>query len=293
MKISERMSSSNRSGWIGLSFFLLLIVLPPLIGTLYAMLNSVGVVGFAADGLTWNYWFRVVLDSEVWLSILFTFYVSLCTIGCTIILSLTLALILKNELQHGLPGYAIYAPLAFPAIVVAFLVLQVASESGLFSRILFQTGWITSSSSFPNFVHDPYGIGIISAHVFMAVPFFTIYFIHLYGQHDIERYKHVGKTLGANSNQQVRRIAIPMLLKSASPTLILYSIFILGSYEIPLILGQQHPQMVSVLIIRKLRRYNLETIPEAFVTTVLFILVITAILSLLFASNLLNHDSKD
>ena len=60
------------------------------------------------------------------------------------------------------------------------------------------------------------------------------------------------------------RLQLPILMKGLFPLLILYIIFFMGAYEIPLLLGQSSPQMISVLILEKLQRFNLGDIPVAY-----------------------------
>lgn len=290
MKISELKLFNNKAEAIGILLFLALAVLPLLLGIIYGLLYSLGIIGLMSDGFTLVYWQRALSDSEFWLSIGYTFYIALVTIGLTIGLALFLSLYFKNELQDGLPGFSIYVPLAFPAIVVAFLFFQLLSQSGFFARIVYQIGFIADSAAFPDLVNDPFGIGIITAHTFMATPFFTLYFMNLYEQEKVNQLRKVGESLGASTFEQLRRIVIPMLLKRAFPTLTLYTIFVMGSYEIPLILGRQTPQMMSVLVIRKLRRFSLSTIPEAYVTALAFIVIIIALLMLLFKSKKFSYD---
>jgi len=290
MRISERKLFNNKAEAIGILLFLVLAVLPLVLGVIYALLYSLGVIGLVSDGFTFSYWQRALSDAEFWLSIGYTFYIALATIGLTIILSLFLSLYFRKELRHGLPGFAIYVPLAFPAIVVAFLFFQLLSQSGLFARIAFQLGLIADSSVFPELVNDPFGIGIIGAHTFMATPFFTLYFMNLYRQANLKEFRQVAESLGASAFEQLRRIVVPVLLKRAFPTLTLYTIFVMGSYEIPLILGRQTPQMMSVLVIRKLRRFSLATIPEAYITAIVFITIIIALLTLLFKSKNFSYD---
>ncbi|MDZ7682821.1 MAG: hypothetical protein U5J63_14170 [Fodinibius sp.] len=239
MKISEPKLFKNSAEATGILLFLALAVLPLILGIIYALLYSVGAIGLISDGLTLSYWQRALTDSQFWLSIGYTFYIALTTIGLTIGAALVLSLYFKNELQGGVAGFSIYVPLAFPAIVVAFLVFQLASQSGLFARIAYQLGFIADSSSFPELVNDPLGIGIIAAHTFMATPFFTLYFMNIYDQAHVGKLRQVAESLGASSYAQLRRIVVPMLLKRAFPTLTLYTIFVMGSYEIPLILGRQ------------------------------------------------------
>jgi len=273
--------------------FLLLAVIPPLMGILYAILYSLGITGLMSEGFTLSYWEQTLGDMEFWFSLGYTFYIALVAILITIIFALGLTLFMKKPLQKGLSCFLGHVPLAFSAIVVAFLVFRVASQSGLLARIAWQLGWITDSAEFPDLVNDSFGIGIIAAHTFMAVPFFSLYFMNLYEGERIREFRRVAHSLGASRIQQLFRIEIPILLQRAFPTIILYTIFVLGSYEIPLVLGQQSPQMMSVLIIRKLRKFSLATIPEAYVTALLFIGITLLLLMVIFRTRTSYFDLND
>lgn len=290
MRISGKKLFKSKAEAAGIILFLLLAVVPLLFGIFYALLYSTGTIGLMSEGLTLSYWRQSLGEFELWYSLGFTFYIALVTIFLTIVSALSLTLFLKKPFQKGLPGFSLYVPLAFPAIVVAFFVFQLASQSGFISRLFWQLGLITTPASFPDWVNDPYGIGIIAAHTFMAMPFFTLYFINIYDGERVEKYSQVAQTLGAPKVQQFIRIEIPILLRRAFPTLTLYTIFVLGSYEIPLILGSQSPQMMSVLIIRKLRRFSLSTIPEAYVIALIFISIITLLLIFIFKSRTFSYD---
>jgi putative spermidine/putrescine transport system permease protein len=290
MKIFGHKLFSSKAEATGILLFLLLAVLPLLLGIVYALLYSFGMVGLISEGVTVAHWLQALSDFELWLSLGYTFYIALLTIVLTITGALAITLLLKKPFENGLPGFSLYVPLAFPAIVVAFLVFQVASQSGFFARIFYQLGVISQTSAFPELVNDPFGIGIIAAHTFMAMPFFTLYFMNLYDQENVGKLAQVGQSLGASNFEQTRRIAVPMLLHRAFPTLLLYTIFVMGSYEIPLILGQQSPQMISVLVIRKLRRFSLSTIPEAYISALIFIAIVIGLLVILFKSRNFSYD---
>jgi putative spermidine/putrescine transport system permease protein len=290
MKIFGNKLFNDKAEAIGILLFLILAVLPLLLGVIYALLYSLGLTGLINEGFTLNHWQNALTDIELWFSLGYTFYIAFITIALTIIGALTLTLCLKKPFEETLAGFSLYVPLAFPAIVVAFLVFQLASQSGFFARVVFQLGLISQTSSFPELVNDPFGIGIIAAHVFMAMPFFTLYFMNLYDQENMEELSQVGHTLGASRFAQMRRIVIPMLLRRAFPTLTLYTIFVMGSYEIPLILGRQSPQMISVLVVRKLRKFSLSTIPEAYITALIFIAIIIGLLVILFKNRSFSYD---
>ena len=88
----------------------------------------------------------------------------------------------------------------------------------------------------------------------------------------------LARTLGSAEKQIAKRLSIPILIQKNFPTLILYYIFILGSYEIPLLLGRESPQMVSVLISRKvIRPYDLMDKPEAFFIALLYTLIVLSL----------------
>jgi len=290
MKIFGKKLFKNNTEAIGILLFLLLAVLPLVLGMIYALLYSLGLAGLMSHGFTFDYWREALSDFELWFSLGYTFYIALTTIALSIFGALLLTIYLKKPFQQGWTGFSLYVPLAFPAIVVAFLVFQLGTQSGFFARILFQLGFISQPSSFPELVNDPLGIGIIAAHTFMAMPFLTLYFMNLYDQENIHDLSQVAQTLGASRIDQTRRVVMPLLLRRAFPTLVLYTIFVMGSYEIPLILGRQSPQMISVLVIRKLRKFSLATIPEAYITALIFMVIVIAALVILFRSKKFSYD---
>lgn len=226
MKIFGQTLFRSNAQAAGILLFLLLTVAPLIMGILFALLYSLGVIGLLSDGLTFNYWQQTLADPEFWASLGYTFYIASVTITLTITTALGLTLFLKKPLQQGLSGFSLYVPLAFPAIVVAFLVFQLASQSGLLARVAWQLGWISNSAAFPDLVNDAYGVGIIAAHTFMAVPFFSLYFMNIYDGDRISEFRQVAKSLGASRVQQLYRIEAPILLRRGFPTIILYAIFL-------------------------------------------------------------------
>ena len=57
---------------------------------------------------------------------------------------------------------------------------------------------------------------------------------------------------------------MPVLLRRAAPTLVLYGVAVLGAYDIPLLLGRTYPQMVSVFVTDRLSRFDLNEIPVGY-----------------------------
>ncbi|MBI1228068.1 MAG: ABC transporter permease subunit [Bacteroidetes bacterium] len=270
------------SKYASLGLFLALTGLPLVLGIGYSLLHSTGLAGIGPKGFTPAHWGEVLTGSEFWRSLGFSFWVAACSIGLALGLALAAVVRGQERWQRGILSWLIYLPLALPAMVVAFLVFQTLSGAGLASRLAFRLGLTGGIEGFPNWVNDPWGVGIIAAHVLMATPFFIILFSNLYQSERLGEYAQLAATLGATARQSARRVIVPVLLRQSFPTLVLYFIFVMGSYEIPLLLGSQSPQMVSVLTIRKLQRFDLADMPQAYVVGVLYsVFVVGAVVLLL------------
>ena len=264
------MSLKNKFETFALSFFGLFTAVPIILSFGYAALYSFGVVGILNTSFTLSNWTNTLTSGEVVSAFVFSFYVALVSIFITILLALLLTSIFRNEVNRAT---VIYLPLGITAIVAAFYTFQVLSKAGLFSLL-----------------HDTFGISIIATHVLMALPFFTILFTNLNSSENLDELRNLARTLGASARQVEFKVAIPILLRKAFPTIVLYFIFVLGSYEIPLLLGRQYPQMVSVLIIRKLQRFNLLDIPTAYAMAVLYLIITATMIVVLCRKRKLSYD---
>ena len=112
--------------------------------------------------------------------------------------------------------------------------------------------------------------------------FFVVLFLNLSQSERIPELIQLARSLGASQQQANLKVALPILLRKARPTLLLYGIFVMGSYEIPLLLGRQSPQMVSVFTLRNLRHFNLENQPLAYISALVFTLLLMGIVLLVF-----------
>lgn len=175
----------------------------------------------------------------------------------------------RRRVKSG-PEYTLYIPLSFPPIVAGFAFFLLFIDSGFVSRALFQIGLTQSIQSFPDFVGGKGGLAIVFAHIFLATPFFSLLFKHTYKNEQIEDLEFLGSTLGARPLQNLRKIVIPIFLYKNRTTILLYFIFMIGAYEIPLILGSQSLRMVSVLVIDTMTRFDLGAKPLAYAYAVFF-----------------------
>ncbi|MBK8491453.1 MAG: sugar ABC transporter permease [Saprospirales bacterium] len=260
--------------------FLVLAALPLLAGWGYAGAYSLGMTGLLHKGVTLAHWQAVWSDAAFWKSMGFSVYVALTAISLATFFALLSVVAWQRDFRRGWLSYAVYLPLTVPAMVVGFFTFNLLSKGGLLSRISYRLGFTDSLVAFPDWVNDPFGIGIIVAHTWMAVPFFMLLFYNLFQSEGLVSLGQVARSLGAGSGQVVRKVFVPVLLRKASPILVLYGLFVMGSYEIPLLLGTQSPQMISVLAIRKLQRFNLMDVPQAYAVSVFFVVLVVGVLVL-------------
>jgi putative spermidine/putrescine transport system permease protein len=264
-------------------------LLPFMAGMVYALLYSFGLAGILSKGFTTEHVKNVLESKEIYQSFLYSIYIATISIFISLSISLVGVWLYKATITKGRLSFLSYLPLALPAIVTAFLSFQFLGKSGWFSAIAYQGGFIHNLAQFPDLINDRFAIGIIITHILMAVPFFLIFFSNLYQAENLNALAEVSSSLGANRQQIASKIILPVLLKRGLNTILLYFIFILGSYEIPLILGRQSPQMISVLVVRKMQRFNLLDIPQGYFISFVYSLLVVLILFLFVRSKKTNQ----
>lgn len=249
----------------------------------YALLYSVGLVGTLSEGFTLRHWKSVWESGRLLSSFGYSAAIAAVSMVFSVGLALWLTLDFKKYFDKNFLSFMIYLPLAIPGVVAGFFTLQILSKSGFLSRISFQTGWIEDIRQFPDLVNDQFAIGIIITFVALVMPFFVLLFLNIYKNERLEALSRLAHSLGASRRQVQWRVSIPILLRKTWTLIVLYFLFLLGAYEIPLILGQQSPQMLSVLIIREINQYDLVNIPEGYVLAVVYTAVVIVAVSILFS----------
>ena len=258
------MSSKLRPSKLLLGGYGLLVAGLPLAGLGYALLGSVGVVGPLAAGFTGRYWQALGADSGLLKSALFSLWVAGASLALATALALALVLGAQATLRRRPFPTLLYVPLLMPSLVMGFYLFQLLSRAGWLSRLSFGLGLTAGVEDFPELVQDAAGVGIIGAHVLLLFPFLTLLFQAIYQESRLADYHQLAQTLGARPDQFRWRVAVPVLLRRAAPTLLLSGIATLGAYDIPLLLGRPYPQMLSVYIATRLQRFDLRELPAAY-----------------------------
>jgi putative spermidine/putrescine transport system permease protein len=83
----------------------------------------------------------------------------------------------------------------------------------------------------------------------LLISLFIILFSAVYESERIDELSDLGSTLGASKSQIMKKCNTNCLRKTAV-SLILFILFVMGNYEVPLLLGGQNPQLISVAIVQ-------------------------------------------
>jgi putative spermidine/putrescine transport system permease protein len=261
-----------------LYIYALLVVGLPVAGLINALGYSIGLVGPLATGFTLRYWQQLPSETSLLVSFGFSLYIAVASVGLAALIALAVVLNRQRMLQHRPFPTLLYVPLLFPSLVVAFYLFQLLSGSGWLSRMTVALGLTTAPDDFPELIQDGAGLGIILAQVVLAFPLFTLLFQSVYADARLDELRSLTRTLGASVGQFNRRVAAPILLRRAAPTLVLYGVAVLGAYDIPLLLGRNYPQMLSVFITTRLQRFDLADLPMGYLIGFLLTMVLMLVI---------------
>ena len=283
MRISARSSFAEPARRrLRLGLFAGLAVVPPLLGLGYALAYSLGLVGALATGFTGEHWAKLLRTSDVTRALGFSLAVAAVTVALATTLALGLSLALRRALDRGLGATALFVPLALPGVVAALIGFQFLGGAGVLGRLAWQFGWIASPQEFPALIFDRYGLGIVIAHTALAVPLLMLLFARFHATERIDEFAALARTLGANRLAVLRRVTLPLLLRRAAPSLSLLFAGVFGAYEIPLLLGAQRPEMISILARRKFALFDLHQRPEAFLIAVIYAAIVLTLVWIAF-----------
>lgn len=261
--------------------YLLIVIVPLAGGIFYALFYSVGILGLLSEGFTLKHWLQLLQNQEVWQSLFYTFY--LMILSLVLILLLALLVTWWWLMGHFYKSFynSLFVPFTFSPLIAAFAWFYILSPGGVLSRLTANLGWIQGIEEFPRWVQDEYGIGILVTHVFLIFPLFSLLFIEQARKEKFSELLQVAFSLGSSKWQFFKTIFFPFLFQKTRVLIVLYAIFLMGTYEVPLLLGQSSPRVVTVFIIDKMTRFNLQDIHNAYALVCLYSVFLIVLISFL------------
>lgn len=260
----------------------LLTVGPVLAAWVFMAAYASGGIGLLSSGWTLHYWRAALTSGDTWLSIGYSFTLA----GVTMILALALAMAGQTALGHrmwrGVLGSLLFVPLAVPPLVAALLSVELFGNTGWLARVSHALGLIDRPDQFPTLLFTRSGSGIVLTQLLLVAPFLLLLVDRLMRHARVAELGQVARTLGASRWQAWRRVTLPIVLRAGMPTFSVYFIVLAGAFEVPLMVGAQYPQVVSLLIQRKFERFDMASKPEAYAIAALYAVLATAALMALF-----------
>lgn len=261
--------------------FIAIAVLPVLCGFIYSLLYSVGLAGLLGKGFTLEHWEKLLASGDGLRSIGYTFYLTITTTALSMIMAFAYAWYHFRQPNERSVS-KLYLPLLFPPLIAGMAWYFVLSPSGLLSRWAYAIGMVNSVDGFPRVVNDDYSLGIILTQFFLVFPIFTLLFLNISKKENLRELYRTALHLGGDKRYFFKNIFFPILWSKGKWVIVLYAIFLMGTYEVTLILGQTNPRTITVFIMEKLSKYNLSDIPQAHAMSVLYSTMMLLFMMLLF-----------
>lgn len=232
-----------------------------LTGTVLGTLDPPG------DATGADVWSTALGDERLVESLLFT----LAIVVATTVISAALALALATWIRST-PAVARFrqrlvgVPVLVPPLVLGTVAVLWLAPAGLADRLV--------GGALPDLVRDRFGIGIVLVSTWKEAPFLTLLALTAWDEQVVRR-EEAAATLGAGVWQRRRHVVWPAVRTPLAIGSLVASSFVLGSFEIPLVVGPTSPPMLSVLALQQTRVGSLTGTAVASAT-----LLVTALLAL-------------
>lgn len=206
---------------------------------------------------------NVLSSADFLLSFALTFHIAFTSTVISGVLAIGAALVLRQTfVGKRLVTFLFQLNLTIPHIVGAVGILYLFSQSGFFARIAYAAGAIERTNDFPALVFDTYAVGIILQYIWKEIPFIGVIVLAVM-QSVGDDYEALAQSLGANAWQRFRYVLLPLIMPGVMSASVIVFAFTFGAFEIPFLLGQNHPAALPVLAYRSYTDVDLAARPEA------------------------------
>ncbi|MCG8571084.1 MAG: ABC transporter permease subunit [Spirochaetes bacterium] len=224
-------------------------------------------------------------------SFFYTLYISFtsATIACIIGTILAYFIwMMPLSLQKGTIFYKI--PIILPHIAGAFIILLILSPTGIISAFCKQLGLIEQIEEFPRIFYQPHGAGIILAYFFKETPFVILMVYSILIRID-KTYLLTARMLGASPFYIFIKIILPHLIPVIHTTFIILFVYSFGAFEIPYVLGDTYPGMLSIQVYQQYFQNDLKQRPIAM--AILVVLLLFSIIFMMIYSKLVDKLNQE
>lgn len=221
----------------------IVLATPIAIGAFYSLLSAIGITGAGATGPTLRPAAAVIADAQTWRSFAFTLWTASLATLLALVAACTTALWFRSR-----PWWLRVAmlPMAVPHVAAALAVLLLLGQSGWLSRLAHAAGLTATPGDFPALVYDPAGLGLVLAFAWKEFPYLLLTAVAVLAT-QADDLGEVARTLGASPAQVFRRVTWPLLWRAMAPAVLATFAFLVGQYEMPLLLAPSDPLALPLL----------------------------------------------
>ncbi|MDY6065843.1 MAG: ABC transporter permease subunit [Finegoldia sp.] len=231
----------------------------------FGIFEAIGMNEFTLD-----YYKEVLSSSEFKTSFIFCLKFSLISSIISIIIGCYLAFFIKKY-NDKFVMKLMKTSIILPHMLVGFLIFQLISNTGLFSRIFYLLG-LSTMETFPTLVYDSNGIGLIISYAYKEICFIAFSFVAvLYRISD--EYKYQAYVLGASKVKTFIYVTLPMIMPSIIYSFVIIFSYSFSSYELPVIIGPSSPKSLATIAYNYYTSPVLTDRPYAMVYNTILILV--------------------
>ncbi len=211
-------------------------------------------------------WRRLLSDDAFLDALVFTLRAALIATVLSVLLSVPLAMALRRStvLARGL----VALPLPVPHLVIASTAVLWFGPGGLADRV---------AQTLP-IIADSFGWGVIIVYVLKEVPFLSLLMLAAFGDDDRAR-EEAARTLGASRWERWKGVLLPQLLRPTLLGSVVVAAFVVGSTEVPQVVGPLSPDALTTWSITVVRVRGPIARPDAAAA-----LVVTSVVVLLLAA---------
>jgi putative spermidine/putrescine transport system permease protein len=247
-------------------------------GVFLTILQSLGLfMPIPFEGRLFSSYATLFRGSWFYVNLGFSLYCAFVSAVLSVVLGTFLSYVIWR-LPPGMQELSVVSkiPLILPHIAVAFIVLMFFARTGYVSSLLNRLGMIKSSSDFPAILFGGSGLGIILAYVYKETPFVMLLVTSMLKKYD-QRQIETARMLGATKRTTFFKIVLPFLLPVINTSFIILFLYSFGAFDIPFMIGESHPSMLSIQVYNLYFKRDLVNRPQA-----MAILVVMFAFSLVF-----------
>ena len=256
--------------------FIIMFVL--IYGVFEAFLQSLGyfpVIGMKE--ISFRYYLEILNSKSFIDGLKYSIYISVVSSLISILIGVLIAKIIieirKNtKKENEIVEWVYKLPIIIPHITVSLFAIIFLSDTGVFSRILYNIGIKNSIHLFENILYSSNGIGVILAYIWKESPYIMLTVLAVLKRID-EKYEKTAINLGATPWYAFRKVTIPILMPTILSTFTIIFAFSFGAYEIPFLLGSTVPKTLPIQAFIEYQNPILSNRPLAMAINMVIILI--------------------